>query len=260
MARSMHINSVSAGHGLRWLVEGAQLLRRQPLGLPAMVVVYLLMLLVPAVIPLVGLAFSGVLSPFATVGLMQCVREVSQGRAPSPAQFARPFQDERNRLNLFRLGLINAGLVLLVAVAATLIAPPPPAVEGQAAVLPLQTMLVQMLLYLPVLAVMWFAPLLAGWHGAPPGKAMFGSVVACLRNVGALLVYGVAAAVLVGSLSVVLIGLLAALIASRELLSFAVAPIALLLMSVVQASFYPMYVSIFEATARDAAARAIETA
>jgi len=243
----MQINSVSAGLGVRWLIDGATLLRRQPLGLPAMVVIYLIMLLAPALVPLVGLAISGVLSPFATVGLMQCFRDVSHGRAPAPAQFAQPFQDERKRINLLRLGLINAALVMLVSVAAMLIAPPPEAAPQRPAPLPVQTLAVQMLLHIPVLVLMWFAPLLAGWHGATPGKAMFGSAVACLRNVGAMLVYGVAAAALIGAVSLVVVGVLAALIPSREVLSFLVAPVALVLMTVVQGSFYPMYMSIFEA-------------
>jgi hypothetical protein len=245
----MWIESVPAGNGLRWLIDGGRLLRRQPLGLPAMVVVYLMLLLVPAIIPLIGLAISGVLGPFATVGLMQCFREAAHGRAPNPAQFAQPFQDERARLNLLRLGLVNAGLLLLVAVLASLIAPqpdsetPPQSIED----LPLQNLLMQLLLYTPVLVLMWFAPLLAGWHGLTPAKAMFGSVVACLRNLGPLMFYGIGAAGLTLGIGFVVVMLLTALIPSRELLSFVLAPVALLLMTVIQGSFYAMYLSIFAA-------------
>lgn len=248
IGRTMQINSVTAGAGVRWLLGGAQLLRKQPLGLPAMVVIYLMMLLVPAMIPLVGLAFAGVLGPFATVGLMQCFREVAQGRAPTPVQYVQPFQDERQRINLFRLGLVNAGLLMMVAVLASLIAPDESTAAPQSIEeLPLQTLVVQLLLYSPVMVLMWFAPLLAGWHGASPAKAMFGSAVACLRNLGALLVYGVAATALTVAVSFVLIGALAAVISSREALSFVIAPVVLLLMTVVQGSFYPMYLSVFAA-------------
>jgi hypothetical protein len=250
----MLINSVPAGTGLRWLIEGARLLRRQPLGLPAMVVVYLMMLVVPAMIPLVGIAISGVLSPFATVGLMQCFRDAAQGRAPNPTQFAQPFQEASDRLNLFRLGLLNAGLLLLVAVLASLLAPQPTTTPQSIEDLPLQPLLVQLLLYAPVMVLMWFAPLLAGWHGISPGKAMFGSAVACARNAGALLVYGLGAALLTAGVSFVLITALAALIPSREVLSFFLAPIALVLMTVVQGSFYPMYLSVFGAPAEPAPA------
>jgi hypothetical protein len=243
----MQINTVPAGNGMRWLLEGGRLLRRQPLGLPAMVVVYLMLLLVPAIIPLAGLAISGVLSPFATVGLMQCFREAAQGRAPSPMQFAQPFQDERQRQSLFRLGLINAGLLVAVAVLASLIAPQAetPSAPESIEELPLQTLLLQLLLYSPVMILMWFAPLLAGWHGMTPGKAMFGSAIACLRNMGALIVYGLGAVALTVGVSLIVVTALTAVVTSREVLSFLLAPIALLLMTIVQGSFYPMYVSIF---------------
>jgi hypothetical protein len=243
----MLINSVPAGTGMRWLVEGGRLLRRQPLGLPAMVVVYLMMLLVPSIIPLVGLAISGVLSPFASVGLMQCFREAAQGRAPNPAQFAQPFRDDKQRINLLRLGLVNAGLLIVVAVLASVIAPQPETASAPQSIeeLPLQSLLVQLLLYTPVLVLMWFAPLLAGWHGMTPAKAMFGSAVACLRNMGALALYGVGALVLTVGVSLVVVSVLTALTSSREMLSFFVAPVALVLMTIVQGSFYPMYLSIF---------------
>jgi hypothetical protein len=243
----MLINSVSAGTGVRWLLDGARLLKQQPLGLPAMVVVYLMMLLVPAMIPLVGIAISGALGPFATVGLMQCFREAAAGRPPGMGQFAQPFQDQASRLNLFRLGLINAALLMAVAMLAALVLPestaetPPQTIEQ----LEVQPLLVQLLLYSPVMALMWFAPLLAGWHDMPPGKAMFGSAVACMRNLGALLVYGLAALALTMGVSLFLLTILGALISSAEMMSFFVAPIALVLMTIVQGSFYPMYLSIF---------------
>jgi uncharacterized membrane protein len=110
----------------------------------------------------------------------------------------------------------------------------------------MMAMLWQIVLYLPVLAVMWFSPLLAGWHRMTPGKAMFGSAVASLRNIGALVLYGLATAGAILLISLVLVGVLSALIPSPEILSFFLAPIALGLMAVVQASFYPMYRDIFE--------------
>jgi hypothetical protein len=247
----MLINSVSAGTGVRWLRDGGRLLKRQPLGLPAMVVVYLMMLLVPAMIPLVGIAVSGVLGPFATVGLMQCFRDAAAGRPPGINQFGQSFRDPVRRLNLFRLGLINAALLMAVAMLAALVLPesageaPPQTVEQ----LPVQALLVQLLLYSPVMALMWFAPLLAGWHDMTPGKAMFGSAVACFRNLGALLVYGLAVLALTMGVSVVLMTLVSALVSSPEVMSFFVAPIALVLMTIVQGSFYPMYLSIFSSQA-----------
>jgi hypothetical protein len=95
------------------------------------------------------------------------------------------------------------------------------------------------------MALMWFAPVLAGWHTVPPAKAMFGSLVACWRNLGAMLIFGAAAAAFTMGASVVAVMLLTSLVTSRELLSMLVAPLALVLMTIVQASLYPMYVAVF---------------
>jgi uncharacterized membrane protein len=105
-------------------------------------------------------------------------------------------------------------------------------------------LLLQVLAYTPVLMLMWFAPLLAGWHGLSPAKAMFGSVVACGRNLGALLVYGLVAGAASLIASTAIVGVLAMLISSRELLSLLLAPFGLVMMTIVQASFYPMYRSV----------------
>jgi hypothetical protein len=243
----MQINMLPASTGLTWLREGMRLFGRQPVGLPAMVVVYLMMLLAPALLPIVGIAISGVLAPFASVGLLTACRDVAEGRMPTPMAFAQPFKPTPARQQMLRLGIINAILLLVVASLAAVLAPEPP--EGgppqSLQDLPLEALLVQLLLYLPVMALMWFAPVLAGWHAIAPVKAMFGSVVAGWRNLGAMLIFGVAAGAFTLAISVVAVMLLTSLTSSRELLSMLLAPLALVLMSIVQASLYPMYRSVF---------------
>lgn len=250
----MQINILPAGAGITWLREGMRLFGRQPVGLPAMVVVYLMMLIVPALIPIVGIAISGVLAPFASVGLLGACRDVAEGRMPTPLAFAQPFRPTPARLQMLRLGIINAILLLVVATLAMLLTPEPPGGEAPQSLqeVPLQSLLVQLLLYLPVMALMWFAPVLTGWHGIPPAKSMFGSVVACWRNTGAMLVFGVAAGVLTLGVSVAAVMLLGSLISSREVLSIVMAPLALVLMAIVQASLYPMYRSVFVEAPREA--------
>jgi hypothetical protein len=242
----MRINSLPASAGVLWLRDGMRLFGRQPIGLPAMVVVYLAMLVAPALLPVIGIAISGVLAPFASVGLLGVCRDIAEGRMPMPTAFAQPFRPGPARIHLLRLGIINAILLLLVASIASLLAPAPGG-EAPASLqdIPLDALLLQLLLYLPVMALMWFAPVLAGWHAISPAKAMFGSVVACWRNVGPMLIFALAAGALTLGASVVAMMLLSALISSREVLSVAIAPIGLALMSIVQASLYPMYRGVF---------------
>jgi hypothetical protein len=51
-------------------------------------------------------------------------------------------------------------------------------------------MWLSMMLYLPLSLLFWHAPGLVHWHGVPPVKALFFSIVACVRNFGAFTVYG----------------------------------------------------------------------
>jgi hypothetical protein len=46
-------------------------------------------------------------------------------------------------------------------------------------------------LYLPLSMLFWHAPALVHWHGVSPTKALFFSMVACLRNLGAYTVYAI---------------------------------------------------------------------
>jgi hypothetical protein len=210
-----------------------------------------MMLVAPALLPVIGIAISGVLAPFASVGLLAACRDVADGRMPTPMAFAQPFRPSPARLQLLRLGIVNSILLLVIATLAALVPVEPTGSEAPASLqdLPLAPLLLQLLLYLPVMALMWFAPVLAGWHAIAPAKAMFGSVVACWRNMGAMLLFGVAAGLLTLGISVVAVMLLTSLTSSRELLSILMAPLALILMTIVQASLYPMYRAVFADTA-----------
>jgi hypothetical protein len=241
----MLIRSVSASTGAAWLRDGWRLFARQPLGLPAMVVVYLLILLAPALLPFIGIAISGVLAPFATLSLLAACREVDLKRTPTIQVFAQPFRDPKTRTPMLQLGLINAGLVLVVAMIASLVVPEPAQPPTSLQDVPLDALAMQLLLYTPVLMLMWFAPALVGWHRLTPGKSMFGSVVACWRNKWPLLVFGLVVSLAMTAASAVVIGVATAFVSSRQAMSMVLAPLALVMMTIVQASFYPMYKSVF---------------
>jgi hypothetical protein len=247
---AVQILSLPASTGAAWLRDGWRLLKRQPLGLSAMVVMYTFLLLLPATIPIryFNIAVLGVLSPFATVGLMGAFREVAAARVPNPVVFTQAMQNAAVRRVLFRLGLIHAGLMILVVELAQLVSGPQPiAIEQEPLTLEslrLGDFAIFALFYAPVMAAMWFAPLLAGWHGLDVGKAMFGSAVACWRNKGAILVYGfLMTCVLLGV--TLLTSAIVGAIFSAQILPFIAVPMGLALTTFVQASFYPMYRSIF---------------
>ena len=246
----MQILSLPYSSGAQWVRDGWRLIRRQPLGLAAMVVIYMFVQFVPVSIPLpyVGVILLGIVSPFVNLGLMGAFREVANTRVPTPMVFAQPLQNVPVRRVLFRLGLIHAGLLLLAVVLVRLIVGPPtvPAEDDAVSLenLHLGTFLVFTLVYSPVIVTMWFAPMLAGWHGLDVGKAMFGSAVACWRNKGAFVIYGIVMACALFGVVALSSALIGSLLSTQVMPLFA-APVVLALTTFVQATFYPMYRSIF---------------
>ena len=247
----MQIQALPAGAGLFWVREGWRLVRRQPLGLASMVVVYVTMLLLPLLLPAIGIIASGILAPFATLGLMNVCHAVHQGRPPLISAFGAPFKPGPTRVHLFRLGLLNAALLSLIATV-VMLAGGDRAEHQALEEVPWDLIVLQMLLYAPVLAMMWFAPPLVGWNGLTAGKAVFGSVIGCMRNMTPLLVYGLAITALTFGSASLVGGALTVLGLSRQGLVVLLTPLVLLLMTVVQATFYPMYRAIYTQPAADA--------
>lgn len=252
MGSAVSIRTHAPGAGVRWALQGMQLLRQQPLGLPAMTVIYLLLHL-PAFLPGIGLAAATLLAPFATLGLMAACREAAAGRAPTPVVYLTLFQNVTQRRALFRLGIANM-LLTLIAITLMLLlglekmpgaepaSPPPITLDWSRIAL-------QFAFYTPIAVLMWFAPMLAGWHDSTPAKALFGSAVACWRNVMPMLVFALAVSAVLMALGTVLGLLLGAFGASTELTSFLIAPLALVFLAAVHAGFYAMYAEIFVETA-----------
>ena len=84
-------------------------------------------------------------------------------------------------------------------------------------------MWVSLVLYLPLSLLFWHAPGLVHWHGVPPVKSLFFSIVACVRNMGAFTLFGLGwlGVFLLGG---VLISLVASLFAALGLLGAGAAP------------------------------------
>lgn len=244
----MQINELPASDGLRWLREGWALLKRQPLALPAMAVIYLLIRYGPILlIPVAGLGLAAFLTPFAAVGMMAVCRDAAASRAPQPAAFAAPFRDAPGRPALVRIGLFHMAASLAVALFVAAFAPrmsdPNATLEQLVRALPAWLVLAALVAELLVLMLMWFAPLFAAWHRQPAGKSLFFSFFAVWRNRGAFTVFAV---VLSLALFVALqfIGLFISSFASRELAVLLVAPLVLFLVALVQAAAYVSYTAV----------------
>ena len=100
------------------------------------------------------------------------------------------------------------------------------------------------LLLVPVMMAFWFAPVLAAWHDMSAGKSLFFSLMACVRNWRAFLVYSLAVAIA----GVFVPQLIAGLMAGPEesaLPTLIVVVISLILLPTLYASFYVSYRDVF---------------
>ena len=191
----MKLNIVPAATGLQWVQLGMRTFMKQPLALAALCFIFSTLASVLFVVPLVGPFLSLATFPLGTLGLMAATRVAEESAFPMPTVLFTALRASRERVRaMLLLGALYAAalLVILVTVIALVGVP----AEGKDAAQVLQSgefrfaMILTAALYLPISLAFWHAPALVHWHGVSPGKSLFFSFVACVRNARALLVYG----------------------------------------------------------------------
>lgn len=196
----MQPRSVSASRGWFWIVEGFRLFMKSP----AMWLVLLLILFAGTkmlgTLRVLAVLFV-LLMPIFMAGLMEGCRALDHGQELKVLHLACGFQ--RNAAQLVTLGgisLVGNIVVLMIivyigggavetvmkAMSATQITE-----ETRAATAALaQAFMVAMLVSLPLLMALWYAPLLVYFQDIGTAAALKSSFIACLRNTLPLLVYG----------------------------------------------------------------------
>ncbi len=247
----MKLNIVPARTGVQWVREGVKTFFRQPLALIGLFFMYMALMLVASQIPLIGVVLAGVLVPATTLGLMAATQEASRGKFPMPTVLVSAFRAGRQRLNaMLVLGVIYTLLSLLASTVVSALVPAGPApVAGEGPQLS-SAVLLTLLLHLPLFLMFWHAPALVHWHGVPPVKSLFFSVVACMRNAGAFLVYGLAWAGLVTAMAMV-IAVFASFAGSAQTASVIMMPFAFLMAAMMSTSVYFTFRDCFEAEVAD---------
>lgn len=237
----MNLHIVPARTGVQWVREGIQTFFRQPLALVGLFFMYMAVMLIVSQLPGIGVLLAGVLVPASTLGLMAATREAAQGRFPMPTVLASAFRAGQQRMKaMLALGLVYAVLSTLVSLLVSALLPTPeaPAPAGTPAAQQVSgAVLLTLLLHLPIFLMFWHAPALVHWHGITPAKSLFFSIVACLRNARAFLVYGLAWAGLVMAMGMV-IAIFASLVGSAEAASMVMMPFAFLMAAMMSTSIY----------------------
>ena len=244
----MKLNLVSARTGILWVKLGIQTFFKQPIALTGLFFMYMAVISIASLIPLLGSALALGLLPAATLGLMAASREATKGNFPMPSVLVSAFRAGRQRMRaMLVLGLLYAmGFLFIMGISAIFDG-------GQFAKLYLvggkitremvnsgdfqSAMWVSVLLYLPLSLLFWHAPALVHWHGEPPVKSLFFSLIACWRNKWALTLYGVTWLALFMVVGFV-ISLAAGLMDSPEVGALIMMPTALLMAAMFFTSIY----------------------
>ncbi len=236
--------AVPAAHGATWWGEGWRLFT-PAVGVWLLVLIILIVLhVVASVIPVVGSLAMQVLNPVFAGGLMLGCRALDRGNTLTVGHLFAGFSQRTGPLVVVGLLYTGAALLLVLLVAGVMVAlfgvtifgmltgSVDPAQTGialdSAVVAVLLGVLFLLLLLLPLVMAVWFAPALVMLGGLSPGAAMAASFRACLRNVVPFLLYGV-------------IGLGLAIVAS---IPFGLGW--LVLLPVMTATIYASYCDIFE--------------
>lgn len=199
----MKLHIVPARAGLEWVRLGIRVFWRQPMALSALFFLTMISMSVATLLPLVGPAVALALLPSATLAMMVAAGDATQGRFPTPALLLVAFRTGRQRLrSMLLLGALYAlGFLAVMGISALLdggqfarVYLGGEELTREVAELPQfqAAMWLSLALYLPLSLLFWHAPGLVHWHGIPPVKALFFSIVACLRNIGAFTMYGLA--------------------------------------------------------------------
>ncbi|HSV69843.1 MAG TPA: BPSS1780 family membrane protein [Methylibium sp.] len=263
----MKLKTVPARAGVLWVRAGFRVFFRQPLLFGALFGLTGFAALLLVQLPIVGPVLALALMPAATLAFMLATRSALDGRPPQLAPLLAPWRDPLQRRRLVSLGFAYAlaAIVTLWLVQALdggrFDAALEAVAKGSATPETLQdanlgTGLALRLAVVSILSlVFWHAPALVYWGRMDVPKAVFASVVACLRSLGAFAVYGltwfgITVAYAVLSQTVFL------LLGSPQSATLALLPGAMMFSTVFYASLYFTFVDAFELDEPDATALA----
>jgi hypothetical protein len=240
----MKLNIVPARTGIQWVKLGMKTFSKQPLALAGLFFMYMAAVIVVAQVPVVGVVIGGMLVPAATLGLMAATAEAMKGRFPMPSVLISAFRAGRQQVRaMLLLGVFYTVGSKLVTELATLVMGTPAADSGEVD----GATLLALVLHTPLFLMFWHAPALVHWHGVTPAKSLFFSMVACLKNFGAFLVYGLAWLIVFLAVGMVF-GLMGGLIGGPDMARAVMMPTALLMAAMFSTSIYFTFLDCFVAT------------
>lgn len=198
----MKLKTVPPGRGALWVAAGFRIFLRQPLAFSTLFAVVGFAALLLLQIPLLGPVLVLALMPVTSLEFMIATRAALDGQVAAPALLLAPWRDPLQRRRLLGLGISYAVAVMLASLLVQQFdgegfdAAMESLAEGRATPESLREsgLLLGMLLRMAALSllslVFWHTPALVSWGGMSLSKAVFASVVACARSLGAFTVLG----------------------------------------------------------------------
>ena len=202
----MQIRKVDARHGWQWLVQGLVLFRKDPAHWLMLIALLFIGSRVLLAVPYLGLLVV-LITPNFLAGLTHGAQALEQGKPLRLGYLASGFL--KNAGHLVTLGGVSLLGHFLMLVAMTTVAgaalsdvvqtmstgaitQETVAAMRVAAPRLLLSVCVGLVIAVPVMLAVWFAPMLVFFDDVKPGPAMLMSLWACLRNIMPMLVYAIA--------------------------------------------------------------------
>jgi uncharacterized membrane protein len=202
----MRVRSVEPAKGWQWIADGFQLFRKSPAMWILVTLALALLWLVSFVIPLIGPLLFNLLSPVLFAGLMLGCRAVEKGDELDISYLFAGFRGHASPLvtigGIYLVGtIVIVGLILMTAggsMLPTVLGKTPTDLQTLGAALRAMALAltVGFAFYIPLIMLIWFAPLLVVFHNLPVAEAMKLSFAACAKNMLPFLIYGLALLVL----------------------------------------------------------------
>jgi len=202
----MNIRTVEARHGWLWLVAGMRLLRAAPLQWLLLIGILFVASRVLFLLPLAPL-LAVLVAPHFLAGLAHGAQAVEEHKPLRNGYLISGFlRSASPLLTIGGISLIGQMLTLMVIlsvggdtfndIAKSISAGASKAetIRALQEAAPRMTlaMLAGFTVSLPVMMATWYAPLLVFLHGIKPAAALYLSLLACLRNMRAMMLYGLA--------------------------------------------------------------------
>ncbi len=244
----MKLHIVPARNGIAWVKLGIRTFFRQPLALSGLFFMFLAVMSLASMVPFIGLGLAMALLPACTLGLMAASKEADAGNFPMPLVFLSAFRAGRQQLRaMLTLGVMyGVGLAIVMGVtalfdggrfAAGYLAGSAPSIDLARDPDSRAAMMAFLLLQLPLSLMFWHAPALVHWHQVPPLKSVFFSLIACLRNLLAFTVFGLAWVSITMAL-IVVVSLLTGILGSPQVAGVVLLPGTLMIAAMIFTSTY----------------------